>query len=167
MHQMGSHGPAYHRRSPADLKAFQPECSTHALSACAQAELVNVYDNSIRQTDRFLARTVDWLSQRQGSYDTGLLYLSDHGESLGEMGLYLHGMPYAVAPDAQKHVPMVFWPGHLGARTGTDTACLRGTLDAALTHDHLFHTMLGLLDVRSGSYQPRLDAFAPCRARPA
>lgn len=167
MHQMGSHGPAYYRRSPAELKAFRPECSTNALATCAQSELVNVYDNSIRQTDRFLARTIDWLSQRQSRYDTGMLYLSDHGESLGEMGLYLHGMPYAVAPEAQKHVPMIFWPGRLGARAGADTACLRGTLDAPLTHDHLFHTVLGLLDVRSRSYQPRLDAFATCRGSPA
>ncbi len=167
LHQMGSHGPAYHRRSSAGAKAFQPECRTHALADCAREELVNVYDNSIRETDRFLAHTVDWLRARQSRFDTGFLYLSDHGESLGEMGLYLHGMPYAVAPEAQKHVPLVAWPGPLGERTGIDAGCLRGTLDAPLTHDHLYHTVLGLMDVRSPTYRPGLDAFAPCRGSPA
>lgn len=163
MHQMGSHGPAYHRRSTAETKAFQPECATNALASCPQEALVNVYDNSIRHTDRFLAHTLDWVRARVPQYDPGFVYLSDHGESLGEMGLYLHGMPYAVAPMAQKHVPMVTWTGPLGARTGIDAGCLGGKLDAELTHDNLYHTVLGLMDVRSPTYQPALDAFAPCR----
>jgi lipid A ethanolaminephosphotransferase len=163
MHQMGSHGPAYYKRSTPETKAFQPECATNALASCAQEALVNVYDNSIRHTDRFLAHTLDWLRARSQHYDPGFLYLSDHGESLGEMGLYLHGMPYAVAPMAQKHVPMVAWAGPLGARSGVDVECLGGTLNAELTHDNLYHTVLGLMGVRSATYQSALDAFATCR----
>ena len=165
MHQMGSHGPAYFKRSPADAKPFQPECRTNALADCPHDALVNVYDNSIHQTDRFLARTLDWVRSQQMRYDAGFLYLSDHGETHGEMGLYLHGMPYAVAPEAQKHVPMVAWPGALATRTGVDTACLGRTLDAPLTHDNLYHTVLGLMDVRSSTYQHTHDAFAPCRTQ--
>ena len=109
MHQMGSHGPAYDKRSPAAFKRFAPECDGPALQQCSRDEVVNAYDNSIAYTDHFLASTVRWLKARSDRFDAGLLYVSDHGESLGEGNLYLHGMPYAIAPDAQKHVPWVQW----------------------------------------------------------
>ena len=163
MHQMGSHGPEYFKRSTPDLKAFKPECATNALSSCSQQDVVNVYDNSIRYTDHFLAQTIDWLKTQQNQFETGLFYMSDHGESLGEMGVYLHGMPYAMAPDAQKHVPMIAWPSTLGTRTGLDQNCLGKTLDQPLSHDNLFHTVLGLMDVSSPTYQRSMDAFAGCR----
>jgi lipid A ethanolaminephosphotransferase len=163
MHQMGSHGPAYYRRSVPETKRFMPECTTHALADCRQDLLVNAYDNSIAHTDRFLARTIDWLKQHQKRNDVGMLYLSDHGESLGEYGLFLHGVPYAVAPEVQKHVPMVLWAGGMPARNGLDMACLKSGRDAALSHDNLYHTVLGLMDVRTPTYQPALDAFARCR----
>jgi lipid A ethanolaminephosphotransferase len=163
MHQMGSHGPAYYRRSVPETKRFMPECTTHALADCRQDMLVNAYDNSIAHTDRFLGRTIDWLKQHQRSNDVGMLYLSDHGESLGEYGLFLHGVPYAVAPEVQKHVPMVLWSGGMLVRNSVDASCLRGSRDAALSHDNLYHTVLGLLDVRTPTYQRALDAFAECR----
>ncbi|WP_345065145.1 phosphoethanolamine--lipid A transferase [Acidovorax lacteus] len=163
LHQMGSHGPAYHRRSAPERKVFEPECRTHALADCPRDQLINVYDNSIRETDHFLGRTLDWIAARKDRYDGGMVYVSDHGESLGEMGLYLHGMPYAVAPDVQKHVPLVAALGPLGARRGIDTACLQAGLGQPLTHDNLYHSVLGLLDVRSPTYQQGLDMFASCR----
>ncbi len=163
MHEMGSHGPAYYKRSTPETKVFQPECLTNALSSCTREQVVNVYDNSIRYNDLFLSQTIDWLQSRQSRYQTGMLYLSDHGESLGELGIYLHGMPYAMAPDEQKHIPMVAWLGNLGARTGVSERCVRGQLDAPLSHDNLFHTVLGLLDVQSPTYQKPLDALAGCR----
>ncbi len=163
LHQMGSHGPAYHRRSAPAHKRFTPECATHVTSDCSRGELVNVYDNSIVETDHFISRTIDWLQTQQDRFDTGLIYLSDHGESLGENGLYLHGLPYVIAPDVQKHVPWVLWPGTLLERTQVAERCLRAGTDAALTHDHFYHSVLGLLDVLSHTYQPALDAFASCR----
>ncbi|MCZ2498175.1 sulfatase-like hydrolase/transferase [Xylophilus sp. Kf1] len=163
MHQMGSHGPAYYRRSAADTKRFGPECRTHELAQCAHDTVVNAFDNSIRETDRFLADTLDWLG-RQQAYAPGLLYVSDHGESLGEYGVYLHGVPYAFAPDAQKQVPMVVWLGHaLARRSGLDTACMRQHRGDPLTHDNLYPTLLGLLDVRTPTYRMALDTFTPCR----
>lgn len=164
LHQMGSHGPAYHRRSAPGHKRFTPECATHVTSDCSRGELVNVYDNSIVETDHFVSRTIDWLTTKQDRFDTGLIYLSDHGESLGENGLYLHGLPYVIAPDVQKHVPWVLWPGTLLERTQVAERCLRAGTDAPLTHDNFYHTVLGLLDVRSHTYQAPLDAFARCRA---
>lgn len=164
MHQMGSHGPAYAKRSSAADKRFLPECRTQVLADCSHAELMNAYDNSIVATDTFLARTIDWLGEQSAHYDTGMLYVSDHGESLGEYGLFLHGMPFSIAPDAQKHVPMVAWLGHdLQQRSQVSGACVRAGADAPLTHDALYHSVLGLLDVQTPTYQRDLDAFAACR----
>ena len=165
LHQMGSHGPAYHKRSRPEQKKFGPECRTEVLSDCGQQALLDAYDNSIVATDAFLAETLDWLKVRSAHDDTGLLYVSDHGESLGEYGLFLHGMPYAIAPDVQKHVPMITWfSGPLRQRLALSEACLRKALDTPLTHDNLYSTMLGVLDVRSPSYRRGLDALASCRS---
>ena len=161
MHQMGSHGPAYYKRSPPGRKPFQPECTTNVLQQCDNKALINAYDNSIAYTDHVLARTIAWLKQQQSGFDTSLLYLSDHGESLGEHNLYLHGLPYAVAPVEQKHVPMVLW---LGPQTNVQAGCVAGQRDASLTHDNLFHSTLGLLGIRAAEYKQDLDALTPCRA---
>ena len=158
LHQMGSHGPAYYKRSPPDRKPFTPECTTNVLQQCDRAALINGYDNSIAYTDHMLAQTIAWLKRQQAQYDTTLLYVSDHGESLGENNLYLHGLPYSVAPIEQKHVPTVLWPA---ARGQAD--CLRTQLNAALTHDNLFHSSLGLLGIAATEYNPALDMLAPCR----
>ncbi|QIL83773.1 phosphoethanolamine--lipid A transferase [Diaphorobacter sp. HDW4A] len=164
-HQMGSHGPAYSKRSSKESKRFTPECKTEVLADCAHSELMNAYDNSIVETDRFLGATIDWLKTESQRYDTGMLYLSDHGESLGEYGQFLHGLPYGIAPDVQKHVPMISWLSpSFESREQLSLACVRGTADTAYTHDNLYHSMLGLLDVKSPSYQTGLDVFAGCRA---
>jgi lipid A ethanolaminephosphotransferase len=164
LHQMGSHGPAYWQRSPESAKPFLPECRTIALQDCSGEELVNAYDNSIAYTDRFLAGTVRWL-QRQGGFDTAMLYVADHGESLGEGNLYLHGMPWALAPDVQKHVPWISWLSPaFESRTGVGMDCLRARAGERLTHDHLFHSVLGLMQVATAAYRAQLDAYAACAA---
>ncbi|MDO9402547.1 MAG: phosphoethanolamine--lipid A transferase [Polaromonas sp.] len=163
LHQMGSHGPAYYQRSPAAFKRFEPECKTNALQACDQTQLVNAYDNSIAYTDHLLASTIGWLKGLQGSYDTAMVYVADHGESLGENNLYLHGMPYLVAPDVQKHVPWITWlsPG-FEHRAGLTTACLRGQAGTKLSHDNYFHSVLGLMGIQTSAYQRALDVYAGC-----
>ena len=164
MHQMGSHGPAYYKRSSPSAKRFMPECMTNVLADCSHAELLNAYDNSIAYTDRFLGRTIDWLKTQSPSFETGLLYMSDHGESLGEYGLFLHGLPYNFAPEVQKHVPMVAWfDDGLAGREKLSVKCLRDDRDTPLTHDNLYHTVLGVMDVNTPTYKPALDAFAKCR----
>ena len=166
MHQMGSHGPAYARRSPPDRKPFMPECTTNVLQQCDRAALVNAYDNSIAYTDHVLALGTAWLAQQRQRHAPMLLYVSDHGESLGENNLYLHGLPYAVAPREQKHVPMITWLPEPGtAPGGLAIDCLRGLRERPYSHDNLFHTALGILGVRSAEYRAELDAFAACRAR--
>ena len=166
MHQMGSHGPAYYRRSPSAYKKFMPECASNVLRDCPREQVVNAYDNTLLYTDNMLASTVRWLDQRgrEGNVDTAMVYVSDHGESLGENNLYLHGLPYALAPDTQTRVPMLSWlSGAMQQRIGVRVDCLRDNAATPLSHDNLFHAMLGLLDVQTSLYKKDLDWFARCR----
>lgn len=109
LHQLGSHGPAYASRYPQAFGRFQPACASGELRQCSQAEIVNAYDNSLLYTDHFLAGTIRFLQGEASRYDTAMLYVSDHGESLGEYNLYLHGLPWSIAPREQKQVPMLMW----------------------------------------------------------
>ena len=166
MHQLGSHGPAYFKRYPAAFKQFTPACESDDLRLCKPEEIVNAYDNSLLYTDFFLGRVIDFLEQAQKTHDTAMLYVSDHGESLGEGGLYLHGMPYPIAPDVQTRVPFVLWMSQ-AFRTGfgVDEQCLRGRAKPQqASHDQLFHSLLGIFGVQTRAYEARLDLFAPCRA---
>ena len=165
LHQMGSHGPAYYKRSDASLKRFGPECTSNALQECDQAQVVNAYDNSIVATDHFLNATIQWLETQADKAQTAMVYVSDHGESLGEGNLYLHGLPYAIAPDVQKQVPWITWLSPaMQSRSGVATACLQKDLaQRRITHDGYFHAVLGLMDVQSTVYQAAQDIYAPCR----
>ena len=163
MHQLGNHGPAYYRRYPEAFRRFTPTCDTDDLSRCTREEIANSYDNALLYTDHVLAGAIDLL-QRQSGYDTALLYVSDHGESLGESGLFLHGLPYAIAPQQQTRVPMTMWfsPG-FAKDFGLDLACLRERARQPASHDNVFHTVLGLLDVRTAVRDESMDLSARCR----
>jgi lipid A ethanolaminephosphotransferase len=166
MHQMGSHGPAYYKRSPAAIKKFKPECTNNALQECSRTELVNAYDNSIAYTDYFLSKVIEYLKSKAAGVQAGMLYVSDHGESLGENNLYLHGLPYAIAPDVQKHVPWISWfANDFIGRHNLDTDCMANRSSKKLTHDNYFHTVLGLMDIQTEVYKSDLDAYAPCRVK--
>jgi lipid A ethanolaminephosphotransferase len=164
LHQKGSHGPDYYDRYPQDKEFFEPVCKTNQLQHCSRQEVVNGFDNTIRYTDFFLNSTIEWLKAQQGRYNTALLYLSDHGESLGEDGLYLHGMPYALAPAAQKQVPMFMWlPPEFAQANKIDTQCLATSSMSEFSQDNLFHTLLGLLNIDTGVYDSQWDITHPCR----
>ena len=163
LHQMGSHGPAYHKRVPPSFKRFQPECASNALQQCERQQVVNAYDNTIAYTDHFLAETIGWLKRRSGP--AGMVYLSDHGESLGENNLYLHGLPYAIAPDVQKRVPWITWTSAaFEQQRQLRKSCLKDKQETALSHDHFFHSVMGLAGVRSAEYQAKLDIYSGCMA---
>jgi len=164
LHQKGSHGPDYFNRYPTNQEIFQPACKTNQLQQCNQQEVINGFDNTIRYTDVFLNSTIEWLKKKQQSYHTALLYLSDHGESLGEQGMYLHGMPYALAPSAQKQVPLFMWlPEDFAQANQLDTGCLARQTGAEYSQDNLFHTMLGLLNIDTRVYDANLDITKRCR----
>jgi lipid A ethanolaminephosphotransferase len=166
LHQIGSHGPAYYRRYSDAQRLFTPDCRTTDLPKCSPDEVRNAYDNSIVATDAFLASVIRLLEKHGAALNTAMLYVSDHGESLGENGLFLHGAPYAFAPREQTHVPMVAWfSDNYRAAFGLDRACLAQRAANAYSHDNWFHTTLGLFDVRTSVYKPDLDMFRPCRAK--
>ena len=166
LHLLGNHGPAYFRRYPDEFRRFTPTCDNAELSACSDVEIVNAYDNAVLYTDHVLTAMVKYL-QGLPDRDAALIYVSDHGESLGENGIYLHGLPYAIAPAVQREVPMLMWLSDgLLESTGVDENCLKAGANAAVAHDHLFHSILGLLDVVTTAREPSLDLFAGCR-RPA
>jgi len=163
LHLMGSHGPAYFKRSRAPHKPFQPECTSIVLSDCSRQEIVNAYDNSLVYTDHVLSELIQWLRQQAAQGPTGLIYISDHGESLGENNLYLHGMPYAIAPRVQTHVPLItWWSDQFQQVRGIRQECLKQDLERPLSHDNLYHSVLGLMRVQTQSYQPELDLFRRC-----
>lgn len=166
LHMLGNHGPSYFRRYPRSAERFTPACRSDELADCSVAQIVNAYDNAVLNTDAFLARLVGMLAART-DVDTAMLYVSDHGESLGENGLFLHGMPYAIAPEVQTRVPMVLWlsPGFAAGR-GIDVACLRRRARLPASHDHLFHTVLGLMDVSTRDAVGALDLTQKCRGTP-
>ncbi|WP_050577340.1 phosphoethanolamine transferase [Pseudomonas cremoricolorata] len=164
LHQMGSHGPEYYKRYPAAFERFTPVCKSNALDQCSRDSIVNAYDNTLLYTDHVLAQLIETLRSNQDRVDTAMIYLSDHGESLGEYNLFLHGTPYMLAPEQQKHVPLLVWLSTAYQRsTGIDSTCLQGQRDAALSQDNLFHSMLGLLGVQTHAYKANLDLFASCR----
>jgi len=162
LHQMGSHGPAYFKRSKAPYQPFQPTCNSNAIQGCSAEELKNSYDNSIVYTDHVLAQIVETLKQ-QSQYQTGFWYLSDHGESTGEHGLYLHGAPYSMAPTQQTHVPMLMWFSQdWTQQNARQVSCLKAQTKQARSQDHLFPSLLSLLDIKTQVIEAKNDMLAQC-----
>ena len=162
LHQMGSHGPAYFKRSKAPYQPFQPTCNSNAIQGCSAEELKNSYDNSIVYTDHVLAQIIETLKQ-QTQYQTGFWYLSDHGESTGEHGLYLHGAPYSMAPTQQTHVPMLMWFSDAWKQQNIQQiSCLKGQTNQARSQDHLFPSLLSLLDIKTQVIEAKNDMLAQC-----
>lgn len=164
LHQLGSHGPAYYRRYPDDFRKFTPDCRTGEFGSCKPEEIVNAYDNTILFTDHVVAKVIDELKQHASSVSASMLYVSDHGESLGENGLYLHGTPYIIAPDVQTRVPIIAWLSpDFSAASKIDMSCLAARAAEPASHDNFFHSVLGLMDVATSVYDAKLDLFASCR----
>ncbi len=154
LHQMGNHGPAYYKRYPKSFEKFKPTCQTNELNKCSNDEINNAYDNAILYTDYFLHKAIKLLKQNDGKFETAMIYMSDHGESLGEKGLYLHGIPYFIAPDAQTHIPVIFW---LGNNFQAQKKFLKDKVNKEYSHENLFHTVLGMLEVNTSLYDKKKD----------
>lgn len=162
LHQMGNHGPAYYKRYPKSFEKFTPACHTNQLENCTNEEINNAYDNAILYTDYFLSKVIALLKDNDEHFETTMFYISDHGESLGENNLYLHGLPYMLAPDAQKKVGAILWLGEQFLDR-LDIDQLREQSGMAYSHDNLFHTILGLMEVRTSVYQKNLDILSRTR----
>ncbi|MCJ7601268.1 MAG: phosphoethanolamine--lipid A transferase [Desulfobulbaceae bacterium] len=154
LHQMGNHGPAYYKRYPESFEKFTPVCRTNQFDECTNDEISNGYDNAILYTDYFLSKVIELLKNNSNRFETAMVYLSDHGESLGEYGIYLHGLPYVMAPDPQKHVGALFW---FGESFKIDTNALLRKSTKRFSQDNLFHTILGLFEVETTVYDKSMD----------
>ncbi|EAK7342894.1 phosphoethanolamine transferase [Campylobacter coli] len=155
LHLQGSHGPTYYKRYPSEFKKFTPTCDTNELSKCDSEALINTYDNTLLYTDYLLSEIIKLLKE-QKSYESSLFYLSDHGESLGENGIYLHGMPYAIAPSYQTHIPAIFWSNDKNLMN-----LAKEYKGLKLSQDNLFSTLLGYFDVKTSVYEPEYDLLNP------
>ncbi len=158
LHQMGNHGPAYFKRYPTAFEKFLPVCKSKQLEECSREEIINAYDNALLYTDYFLSRTINFLKEYETSHNTAMIYISDHGESLGENGLYLHGMPYAVAPKSQTHIASLLWLGD-SMVDEVDVTALKMGQNQRLSHDNLFDSLLGIFKVQTEVYNKDLDIF--------
>ncbi|MBN7806883.1 phosphoethanolamine--lipid A transferase [Agrobacterium rosae] len=168
LHQLGSHGPTYHLRYTDEFRKFTPDCQTAELPDCKDTEITNAYDNTILYTDHFLASIIDKLKARSDKLATGMIYASDHGESLGENGIYLHGAPYILAPAEQTHVPFLVWFDTDFAKSmGLDGNCLaKKAKVGGRSHDNFFHSILSMMNVSTSVYDSSLDVFSACKRRP-
>ncbi|MEZ8351272.1 phosphoethanolamine transferase [Vibrio splendidus] len=164
-HISGSHGPTYFERYPEDHKKFVPDCPRSDIENCTKEQVVNTYDNTILYTDFFLSQAIQKLEKLTDKYNVALMYISDHGESLGENGIYLHGMPYSLAPKEQTHVPMILWMSDgFAEQKGINQTCLRKAgKEQSFSQDNLFDSLLGLMDVQTKEYRENQDIFAACR----
>ena len=167
VHTIGSHDPTYSERYTPAQRLFTPTCDTNEINRCTQQELINTYDNTVVSVDGFIDAVISRVEQHQ-NWESAVLYVSDHGESLGEKGVYLHSTPYAIAPKEQTHVPMIMWFSPLWHKNeGMDAACLRRNAQTqAYSHDNFYSTVFGTLDMdstTSQTYRPELDILASCR----
>lgn len=156
LHQMGNHGPAYYKRYPPEFEHFTPACQSNKLSECSEDEIINAYDNAIRYTDWFLGQVIDFLKKNQDSYESMMLYVSDHGESLGEYGMYLHGAPYAFAPSAQTSVPLIIWQGE---ENDIDEESLAELELKGTSHDAIYSSVLTFFEVKTTDIESDLELF--------
>lgn len=164
LHLIGSHGPTYNDRYPDEFKVFKPTCNTSEIQGCSKEELLNTYDNSILYTDHILNSVITILKNDESSHNTAMFYLADHGESLGEEGVYLHGLPYNIAPKEQTTVPMIMWLSpQFQQDRHIDSECLSKEAEVGgYSQDNLFHSVLGMMDVKTAEYKPELDIFSTC-----
>lgn len=167
LHQLGNHGPSYFKRYADQFRRFVPDCRSADLGSCSRQEIINAYDNAVLSTDDFLAQTIRMLAE-DTSHDTAMIYISDHGESLGEANVYLHGLPYAIAPDTQIKVPLTAWLSEgMVESNGIDVSCVKARSRKPASHDNLFHSVLGLMQIQTSAYERGQDLFADCQRPPS
>jgi lipid A ethanolaminephosphotransferase len=166
LHTMGSHGPSYYKRYPANFKKFTPTCDTANIQNCTREQVINTYDNTILYTDYIISSVIDML-KKHPEHEAGLIYVSDHGESLGENNVYLHGFPYKLAPKEQIQIPMILWMNETMKHWDyVDYGCLREEAAKNIyTHDNLYHSIIGLLEVKTHTYNREYDIFKNCRTK--
>lgn len=158
LHQRGSHGPLYYKQYPEDFDKYQPSCKSD-IKDCNIQDVINSYDNSILYTSYILSEFIDFLKQQRNYDNILLLYVSDHGESFGEKNMFMHAGPYILTKDEQWKVPMFIWSqGYSFNRRN-----LLEMSNKKLSHDNIFHSLLGLFGIYGNYYNFDLDLFNGCK----
>ncbi len=150
LHTSTSHGPTYSTKYPKEFEVFTPVCETVEASKSNQQELINAYDNSVIYTDWLIHSVIQILRdipQRRAC----MMFVSDHGESLGEANLYMHGVPARIAPKEQLEIPFIVW-------CSDDTLSIDDSKE--VDQYHVFHSVMSFLGLESPIYNPALDIFA-------
>ena len=150
LHTSTSHGPTYSKKYPAQFEIFKPVCNSVELGNCSHTELVNAYDNTIVYTDYLLANVIEDLKQLQ-EYKSAMIFVSDHGESLGENNLYMHGLPRSIAPKQQYEIPFIVWT--------SDNSARQMKPNKILTQNYVFHSVLNFLNIQSPIYKEQMNIF--------
>jgi lipid A ethanolaminephosphotransferase len=162
LHQSGSHGPQYFKKYPPEFETFKPVCRTVDQQKCSSGELINTYDNTILYTDFLLDKVIAELKSLDNTASV-MMYMSDHGESLGENGLYLHGIPYSIAPSVQKEIPFLIWMSDAFAKR-RNLANPLPVQNRDYSQDYVFHSVLGAFGALSEVYKKDKDIFHPATA---
>ncbi|MBL4667993.1 MAG: sulfatase-like hydrolase/transferase [Flavobacteriales bacterium] len=149
LHTSTSHGPTYYKKYPKKFEKFTPVCKSVELANCTQEELINAYDNTIVYTDYILASLIEELKQLDG-YNSSMIFISDHGESLGENNLYMHGIPASIAPKEQLNIPFIVW-------VSNDSKKLKD--NEILSQHNVFHSILDFLEIESPIYDKNMSIF--------
>lgn len=165
LHLHGSHGPDYYDKYPPEFQKFKPDCQQDDFRFCHREAIVNAYDNTILYSDFVLSEIINVLKQQTLFWNSALLYTSDHGESLGEQGLYEHCTPYVIAPIEQTMVPLIVWfSKSFQSEKQLSVSCMtHQSRQKSYSHDNLFHSILGVMDIKTSIYQEQLDIFKDCR----
>lgn len=150
LHTSTSHGPTYSKKYPPRFEIFKPVCNSVELGNCSHQELINAYDNTIVYTDYILYNIIDDLKQLK-EYKSAMLFVSDHGESLGEKNLYMHGVPLSIAPKEQYEIPFIVWV--------SDNSSKQLKPNKVLTQNNVFHSVLNFLSIQSPIYDEKMNIF--------
>jgi lipid A ethanolaminephosphotransferase len=151
IHTYTSHGPEYYSNTPHAFKKFWPECQTVEMSRADYSELVNAYDNTILYTDYLVHSVIETLRRDFPDRRSCVIFISDHGESLGEGGQYMHGAPIKWAPSEQLDIPFLVWV--------SDNAETKVKRIGEAGHHHVYHSVLKFLGLETPFYDESKNVF--------
>ena len=153
LHTSTSHGPKYANKYPKEFEVYRPVAQNVEEGEKNVGRLVNAYDNTIRYTDYLLDSLITTL-RSMSEWHSAMIFISDHGESLGENKMFMHGLPMKLAPKVQYEIPFLVWvsDGFRDYKPEQD-------LPAVLEQHYIFHSVLNLLSIQSPAYNAAYDIF--------
>jgi lipid A ethanolaminephosphotransferase len=153
LHTSTSHGPKYADKYPKEFEVYKPVAKNVEEGEKNISMLINAYDNTILYTDYLLDGLIDTL-RAMTDWKSAMIFISDHGESLGENKMFMHGLPMKLAPKVQYEIPFFVWTSE-----GFRDYKAESELPAVLEQHFIFHSVLNLLSINSPAYNKDYDIF--------